>query len=58
MKKLKFVEQVDKDMDFEAECVVEDLREYAKSHDIVFDYICEAFAKAFMRRSSRKKEGE
>lgn len=50
MKKPAFVEMAEKDMKFEAGCVVESLMDYAERNCIEYDFICETFLKAFHKR--------
>ena len=56
MSKPAFVKMAEKDMDFEAEWVIHDLRKYADKNCIEFDFIFETFIKAFQKKT--KMEGE
>lgn len=56
MRKPTFVEMAEKDMDFEAECVIEDLRDYAEKNFIECYFIFEAFLKAFHKKV--KEDGD
>ena len=57
VKKFEFVERAEKDMEFEAGCVVERLIDYAERKCIEYDFICETFLKAFHKRV-KESEGE
>lgn len=58
MSKLAFVKKAEKDMEFEAECVVKDLFDYADKNMIECDFIFETFIKAFHKkiRAESKKD--
>ena len=58
MSKHAFVEMAEKDMDFEAEWVIEDLRKYAEKNMIECDFIFETFLKAFHKKIKAESGGE
>ncbi len=57
MSKPAFVEMAEKDMDFEAEWVINDLSEYAEKVLIERDFIFETFLKAFCKKIKAGREG-
>lgn len=57
MSKPAFVEMAEKDMDFEAEWVINDLCEYAEKVLIEGDFIIETFLKAFHKKIKAEREG-
>jgi len=56
MNKPSFVEMAEKDMDFEAEWVIKDLRKYANKNMIESDFIFETFLKAFHKKVKAESE--
>lgn len=56
MRKPTFVEEAEKDMDFEADCVIADLRYYAEKNMIECDFIVETFLKAFHKKVKVESE--
>lgn len=52
-----FVEMAEKDMDFEAEWVINDLSEYAEKVSIERDFIFETFLKIFRKKIKAEREG-
>ena len=56
MSKPAFVEIAEKDMDFQAECIVEELKEYAEKNYIECDFIFETFLKAFRKKTKTESE--
>lgn len=55
MRKPAFVEMAEKDMKFEAEWVIKDIRKYADTSCLEYDFVEEEFLKAFNRI---RKEGD
>ena len=56
MNKPAYVEKAEKDMDFEAEWVIEDLCNYAEENLIESDFIFETFLKAFRKKIKAESE--
>lgn len=56
MSKLAFVEMTEKDMEFEAEWVIQDLCKYAEKNCIEYDFIFETFLKAFRKKVKVERE--
>lgn len=56
MSKPAFVKMAEKDMDFEAEWVINDLRKYAEKNCIECDFIFETFIKAFRKKTKMGSE--
>lgn len=56
MSKHAFVEMAEKDMDFEAEWVIKDLRQYAEKNCIEGEFIIETFLKAFRKKVKTERE--
>ena len=56
MSKPTFVKEAEKDMDFEADCVIADLRYYAEKNMIERDFIFETFLKAFHKKVKAESE--
>lgn len=56
MSKPAYVEMAEKDMDFEAEWVVEDLCKYADKNCIERDFIFETFLKTFRKKIKTESE--
>ncbi|MBO7425114.1 MAG: hypothetical protein J6U23_05500 [Clostridiales bacterium] len=56
MSKPSFVEMAEKDMKFEAEWVINDIRKYAEKVCLERDFVEETFLKAF--NTLRKKGGD
>ena len=58
MSKPSFVEMAEKDMDFEAEWVIKDLRNYAEKNMIEGEFIVDTFLKAFHKKVKTESEEE
>lgn len=50
MIKPAFVKETEKDMDFQADCMVEELKKYAEENCIECDFVFETFIKAFHKK--------
>ena len=58
MSKPAFVEMTEKDMDFEADWVINDLCNYAEKNMIERDFIFETFLKVLHKKIKAESEGD
>ena len=52
----KYIEEVLEDMDFKADCTLDELKDYAAYHNIELDFVVQEFVKAFHKHAKQYEE--